>query len=130
MSQPQGTVTVNGPSVEVPQAPVTRWAVTQTGYITSAGDMTVFMDDDGRKLPQLIRIVDDEATARKMLSRLEASHQKVTAFKLKNAGTTRPIYGIAEVETKAKKPRKELTPQQKEAMAKRLSEGRKRARVK
>lgn len=123
-TQAQGTQ----PEANGEQTPANRWAVTQTGYISSDGEPTVFMDDNGTRLPQVIRVCDDEATARKLLKRQDAIVGRLNGFNLKNTARSRPIYGIAEVFGPAKKPRKEMTPEQKKLSAERLAAGRKRAK--
>lgn len=99
-------------------APVAqKWAVIQTGYVTLDAEIIAFRDEKNNRTPVVLRIVGDEATARKMMRRMGAMLSRVKGFAKDGYDLSTPIYGVIEMAMELSKARKPMTPEQKAKMA-------------
>jgi hypothetical protein len=106
-----------------------QWAVVQTGYIDDTYTPVAFRDSQQRPVAIIIKMVRDEAEARRYMKRLRAIHARVETFPDSEWTVAVPIYGIAQTDVKAKKSRI-MSEEERKAMAERLKAGRKNAKKK
>ena len=118
----------NGPATIPIVAEDKTYAVVQTGFITPAADVVTFTDEDGNKLPQLIRVVKDKGTGEGIKTRMESLAKKLVAIASKEVAVSTPLYAVREVTLRGKKARKPMTDEQKKALKERFAKARKRAK--
>jgi hypothetical protein len=101
------------------------WAVVQTGFITPSSDIVSFVDEDGNKCPQVIRLVKNERQANQIKTRLSSVASKVQSFGKIKAVKSTPLYGFVQLTVDGAKKVRTMTDEQKKAAGERLKAARK-----
>lgn len=100
-------------------------AVVQTGFTTPAADIVSFVNEEGQKCPQIIRLVKDERQANSIKTRLSSLASKVKQFGKMNGVKSTPIYGLVQLTVDGAKKGRTMTDEQKKAAGERLKAARK-----